>query len=552
MTALSRSVLWIPAAALGFAVLLSTASAQPPAAVWQQKLSSNLKSFAFSPDGTVLVQLENELFAANPETGERLWTRSDVRRFALVGGTSFAIFTSASDVSVADIDTGKDRWKYSTLGFTSIKGTIHLPRVGLLLVYGATSQSPHTLIACRYESGEKLWAQATLFPDRFEASPYSDRVLQVSYASKVEYRSWLLDGDEAIVLDASHEGLICLDLETGVPRWRLPESALASKGEAVRLRRVGRVALAAWHGGDRLFGIGLDDGKVLWSRKEKFPTPIAGLTESTLGTIVRGACKVDNQGRQVHCAPYLALLDPVSGETKWMLEKQAFKARSELLLEGGVLLAASKEAIVTYDLATGAKRNTVKMGEFEGDEDPQWLERAPDGGLLVASSQTLRKFDASGKPTYSVYLHAPGPGFAAKLATIGFAVGMGALFVAPTVSELPDLFTPPLRFLGPTIVALEAYSTWEVVSEALALSPGATKRTTNAARFTYVFTEERGGHEPRFALVRIDKETGEDTGRLRFRDRSPGFGLDPASGIVVAEHDGVLAAFRFPPADAGK
>jgi hypothetical protein len=49
------------------------------------------------------------------------------------------------------------------------------------------------------------------------------------------------------------------------------------------------------------------------------------------------------------------------------------------------------------------------------------------------------------------------------------------------------------------------------------------------------------------SLVRIDKETGKETGRLWFTDRSPSMRLDPATGVAVVFEDNAFFAMRFAP-----
>ena len=509
------------ALACGWVIFATTADAQTTPA-WTERLPADVEAFSFAPTGAVLVQLKTGLFAAEPETGAHVWSRPGVRAYSLVAGTPFAIFTTAAGMTVAGVESGKDRWSFASLGFSSIKGMVHLPAVDLLLVYGVTPQSAHTLIACRYGSGERVWTQTTLYADPALASK----------ASKVEYRTWMLDGESSVVLDPSHDGLIRLDLKTGQPIWRLPEPALVSKGSPLEMVAVGRVMLGFYDSGDRVLGISLDEGKVLWTRKERFPTPVFQVASTPAGTLIRGAFAVSNGGAATSWRPYLTLIDPETGATKWMLQKDAFKGRSAFLLEENTLLEAAPEAIVSYDAATGAELNTVKMTEFSGNEYPALLDRDEDGGLLVWSSQNLRKFDRSGALVYSLYLKAPGSSFLAKLGSIALAVAMSAAVGAATSAIVPGAPYYPVYMpeIGSPLTARF-------------------KATTNARRYMYMFTEEPGGEEARFALVRIDKFTGKDTGRIRFNERAPSFRLDWPTGAVVVEHDGTLAGYRFPPTE---
>ena len=191
----------------------------PPA--WKERLPADVEAFSFAPTGAVLVQLKTGLFAAEPETGAHVW-RGGRPRLSLVAGTPFAIFTTAAGRTVAGVESGKDRWSLASLGFSSIKGMVHLPAVDLLLVYGVTPQSSHTLVACRYGSGERVWTQTTL---------YADPALAIQ-GVEVEYRTWMLDGDSSVVLDPSHDGLIRLDCKTGQPGTAPPGVGARQQGFA--------------------------------------------------------------------------------------------------------------------------------------------------------------------------------------------------------------------------------------------------------------------------------------------------------------------------------
>ena len=488
-----------------------SAPAQTPP-VWTQKLPADVEAFAFAPTGAVVVQTKAGLFAVEPESGTRLWSRPDVRSYALVAGTPFAIFTTAAGQSVAGIESGQDRWSLSSLGFSSIKGQVHLPAAGLMLVYGVTPKSAHTLVACKYLSGETVWTQTSLFSAPAVAAK----------ASKVEYHTWVLDTETTVVLDPSHDGLLRLDLKTGELLWRIPESALDSKGSALEMISTGRVALGFYDWGKKVLGIDLDSGTVLWTRKEKFPRPVLQTAPTPSGLLVRGAFELTSQGSKVSWHPYLALIDPMTGATKWMVEKEAYGGRSSFLLEGDTLTVAAEDAVASYDAASGAALNSVKMTAFSGGESPQWLERSEDGGLIVSSPQNLRKFEASGALVHSTYLKAPGAGFLAKFGMFALGAALAGLTGYPGYG----------------------YSTLDV---AVDYARARFKATTSARRYMYVFTEEPGSESARFALVRLDKDTGKDTGRLRFNERAPSFRLDWPTGFVVVEHEGVLAGYRFPP-----
>ena len=184
-----------------------------------------VEAFDSTPFGHVLVQFKTGLVAADPATGKHVWSRPDVTDYLAVTGTPFGVFTTASGQSVADLESGQDRWKLASLQLSSVKGLVHLPAVGLLLVYGPTPENPHTLVAAKYESGEVVWKQTSLFKD----SPLAAK------ASKIEYRTYQLDTNNTVILDPTEDGLMRLDLQTGRPLWKIPEDRLDSKDKDVVL-----------------------------------------------------------------------------------------------------------------------------------------------------------------------------------------------------------------------------------------------------------------------------------------------------------------------------
>ena len=64
-----------------------------------------------------------------------------------------------------------------------------------------------------------------------------------------------------------------------------------------------------------------------------------------------------------------------------------------------------------------------------------------------------------------------------------------------------------------------------------------------------MFTEEAGAHADRFALVRLDRTTAADTGRLKFTDRSPSFIVEAATGLVIAGDGTTLRGYQYSAAE---
>jgi outer membrane protein assembly factor BamB len=482
--------------------------------LWTEPLQERVQAFDTTGVGSVIVQLKTSAFAIDAESGKRLWTRADVLEYELVRGTPFVVFVTPKGRSVADLASGRDLWSLNALALTAVKGLIHLPSAGTVLVYGTGPASPHTLVAARYETGEVLWQQVSLFSDPAVAPK----------AAKIQYRTYYLDTPSTIVLDPTEDGLLRLDLQTGRVLWRIAQPQLPSKGDRILLFPADDHILVAH--GKQLFAVNHRDGALAWIRKQKLPSPVAQAALTSSGLLVRGAANVDRKGR-VSWRPYLALLDARTGTTRWTTEGVKFNGRSEFFLEESRVVIGLSTGVAEYDLATGAVLRTHSMPEFDGGEHPCCLERDAEGRLRIWSSQNLRLFDAQGTPIYSVYLKAPGASFLAKLATVAVAAAAtSASMAAAGPGGFYTVYSP-----GPGSALFTKY-----------------KATTTTDRFSYIFTEEPGTHPGRFALVRVDKNTGKDTGRLKFTDRSPTLRVEPLSGIVIVAGEDALHARTFPPA----
>lgn len=496
----------------GTFLITSTAAHAQTVPLWKEPLKTQPAQFGPTPFGSMLVQLKTGLFAVNSETGIHVWSRPEVTDYELIAGTPFAVFTTAKGKAVADLESGKDVWAFASLGLNSTKGQIVLPGPGLVLVYGPTAESAHTLVAVEMATGKVTWKQTTLFSDPAFARKASD----------VVYVDFTLDTDHTIVLDPYLDGLIRLDLRSGAVVWRISEANLPSKNRSPYLYPAGDLLIAAYD--NRLYAINNNAGNVVWARPKNFWSRVVQAEATPDGVLVRGSYTFMEDETKIFL-PFLALLDPATGETKWNNEKGKFSGYSPFVLEGGTATIVSTDGVATYRVSTGEVMSTIAMPAFSGKEIPCCLERTSDGNLRVWSSQNLRLFDAKGALLYSKYFKAPGGSLVSKIGLLAASIAAtGASQAAAAPGGMYNVYVP-----GASSPFYAKY-----------------KQTVDADKYIYVLTEEDGSAPDRFALVRIDKATGKDTGRVKFTDRSPTFQLDPVAGIVLFMDKDVLTAFKFP------
>jgi hypothetical protein len=357
-----------------------------------------------------------------------------------------------------------------------------------------------------------VWRQDALFPEADAG--------RISYSR----RQPALVGEDLLLLDPTHEGLLLLAASTGRALWRIPENvikepAAVADGAAPALVAGGRLFLPVKKS---LAAVDLESGRVLWTVRPEFSKVVTQLQMTQAGLLVRGSFSTDDNGRRSWDS-YLVLIDPDSGAITWNTDRQRprLDVRSPFLLEGTAVVVALPEAIATLDLVTGRVLHSTPRPKFEGGEDPDRIERLEDGDLLLWSSQNLQRLPSEGPLAFRRYYHAPGASLLAKIGTTALAVGIGAAVSSAMHLTHPYVPGNPLLFAR-------------------------YKATATAAQFMYILTSDAspGGREG-VSLVRLHRETGAEHGRVWFRDRSPVFHVDPVLGAVVTADGGKIWAARF-------
>lgn len=466
-----------------------------------------VESLAMTSTGTVLARSKTGITAVRPETGERLWERADAEahRFELELDIALLRLRDGS-YSAVDPASGRELWHSRSLGFDAVTEW-HLldgaaPR---LLAVGRTAQSPHVVAAVEPLTGRVEWRQGSLFAGSSDL---------VKRAPKVSYNAVAVQGD-TLILDASYGGAIRIDARSGEFVWRaagqnVKMTGPLSTGEAPIHITDRRVFIA---NGKTLLILDASTGQVIARRKTNFPSPIFQMELTPRGLLVRGGYNLQGRIQKHAWNSYLALLDPNTGNSIWTTEKRKpkFDPRSTFQVQGNSVLIALNDGIAEVEIATGQNVKHVALKPAEDAEGPCCVDVREDGRLLLTSSEMTRLVDWSGKVYFDRYYKAPGQSMWAKLA-VAAAAGMAGWAVQP-------LLTP-----------------------AFAAAFARNRASADGDRYHYSLTENPAGGA---ALVRVDKVTGDEAGRVLFKDRSPVYALNPLSGVVVVAEGTSLGARAF-------
>lgn len=477
------------------------------AALWRETAPEPVDSITMTPLGSALVLAKGGgLTALDSETGSRLWTRDDVVQHALADRMAVAVATlRGGGYAVIDIGSGRDRWASSALPFTKIEQWYLIERDTLLFV-GSTPDSDHTVMAVDLKSGDARWRK----DDLFRSSPQL-----AGKARSVRYND-VAEADGSLFLDASYGGLMCLDRDTGELRWRASDPSLKptkalSSGSVPMLVAGDRLFVAT---GRSLVVLDAKSGRPVARRRKNFPTAIVQMASTANGLLVRGAYNVQGAMARHAWKSYLAMIDPATGDSRWSTEgrRPALDVRASFVVQNDRVIVALAKGLAEIDLTTGAVRKNVALPAFQDGDGPASVEPLDDGRVLLSSAETTRLVDWTGHVHFDRYYKAPGMGMFAKLG-MAAAYGMAGYAVRP--------------LLQPALLAV--FSRDRVAAD--------------VDRYRYILAEVAD----KSILVRIERATGAEAGRVSFEERKPTFAVNTSTGVVVIANDRSVVARRFPP-----
>lgn len=491
---------------------LASEAQQPPA--WRADLGADVKRMTLTVTGAVLVETNTGLAAFAADSGTRLWSRAEASDITLIPEASLAVARVGNGLRVIDVTTGGDRWDFANLPISDPVRFVPLASRGELLVYGPTSASRMTMLSVGLDSGTVRWRQDSLLEPRLrDGKPFE----LSQHAAPINV------GDSSILLDADEAGLLNLRLSDGAVLWRVPDSVI-DLDRVSHLRVVdGTIYVAR----DRtLLAIDAANGAVRWKGQRELPNAIQMVTfaPSAAGLVVGGA--FTHTGWSTEPRVFLDLVDPATGASRWPKVVE-IRGRSPFFVRGDTIFQPVSKGFRALEVASGKAVTDALIPALGGGEEPVVIEPLDDGDFVLVSAQNLLRVTPDGQVKYHRYLKAPGASMFAKVAAVTTAVAVTAVTRANAGSTGGYYFVPT----GLPMSAMQARY----------------HATVNANRYAYIYTGQTVEGGSGFDLVRFDKVTGAEKGRVRLGDRKPQYVVEPVSGTVVTVVGRELIATRYPP-----
>jgi len=524
--AMALSLLWV-----GIPVL----SAQNPPN-WKYQASKDIKHFEMTSRGDLFVSTDREVFLLDGKSGAVRWSRTDVRDcefrqksgwtsvtwepgcnylgkndsiFSLVPGTPYAVFRPENRVAIINLETGKTLLDSEGRGWGKVLEYLYIEQRVLLQV--DLGKDRYEVIAVRLEDNSDEWRTGVLIKTGFTFLGQSDDGNALIYGKNRQNQRILASLDlETRKVDWQSTSLLQSDLADLFPPRPIRSAdsgwlVYLNEAGPMRLDRngnlvwrcselAGRKPTQMFYDGTRLYimhpgsvvAVDPEKGSILW-RRETAPEATRGLRLHPLGLLLSSAVSVD-------------LLSRDDGKSLWSKPADV-SLLSPYVFNENELYVASSAYVSTVDLTDGRVARSSQY-TFDYGERPETLEKV-DGGLLVSSRQNLALIDKEGRVVY--HRHYP-------------PVRESGLLVA--------LRAPIALAVG---VATASYNGQRGPMEPG--TPGNLPRDFFELRqaevdvrgdgFAIMHTDQPTPGVRGYSVVRLDKATGDEAGRIWLGDKNP-------------------------------
>ena len=440
--------------------------------VWSVTLQDDIEWQRLAPTGHLLVSTRGSLLSLDPETGEVLWEREDLRR--LTGGeyesgmagfipyTPYVIvrkFAGADKtvkhsnmpyyINLVNVATGEDLWTTETLELKEHYGYFLLPEVGGMLIHAKDQDGTKTVFLLQVQSGTILWENAEFFAggDPF-ISQEGNRHLQTIARNQRP----LFDSDSTMITFMSKRAIKKFNARTGELIW---ETAVDAK--QVPARAYGYAPMLLTEDADIVYApidetvsaVSTADGSVIWEEGPELGEKVRYMQLTPGGLLVRAGSimnlldpatgqplwekdyeervaqsSLTPQGLVIRGNKRITVLDLATGQSIWEDEFKKLKENksTNFVIKDDKITVYSDKKLYVINLPDGEYTELAKDLKFEDGEVPRVLQLRDDGYFL-RSSNNLMLVSFSGEQVFHTYHKKPGLSLLEKAA--GFVIDEG-------------------------------------------------------------------------------------------------------------------------------
>jgi outer membrane protein assembly factor BamB len=223
----------------------------------------------------------------------------------------------------------------------------------------------------------------------------------------------------------------------------------------------------------------------------------------------------------------IGLID-FDGNLKWG-NKDMIKGpgilRAKSALDSEIFYADGK--VFHVNLVNGEKKEIIGKVDFNEKETPDNLEFT-GSNFVLSSSQNMLGFDESGRVQFQQHWASPKISLAGRIAMRTMQVAIVAMAAANAYAE--GASTGPMGYQS---MASRQYGIQREFFEDMSGAFGQVanqrfKASSSKGIYSFVLTDVGGG----VGLVKVDKVSGKETGKIVLNDKEPVYDTDPENGMI--------------------
>ena len=537
--------------------------------LWTHKPTEDIKWYRLNESGTLLVGTDSSLYVLDPESGQQVWRRDDLRGISEIqvheiAGTPLLLapqnsgtFQKGTKLFALDILTGKTVWETEKLKGVTVQVTpIYEKDMVVMLTVKDNSHTKDKpdLIALKLSNGSLLWeAEFTENVDLYGIERGSKFFPKYDLSGA---QPPIYEGDSIYF---SYAGLHRFDLATGKLVWKVPYDITEGKIKRGNAQAVidGDVIYTSAKGQVR--AIDKETGNLRWTSKD-FGGAVAEmqLQENVLyGRL--GGNFYDFGKREYALKKPLGVvaLDKKTGAPIWFYEKAEDSVTNMTIFpELNTLLIADSKNLIGLDTNStgkvketfkvklefkfnlGAAATAAKVGKFafgglkamsskdpDTTDEPVAIIKRETGTAIVRGKQHLISFDPKSRQiVWSSKYAAPGvPGWQ-KIAMTAITIAAAAASQSHEASLAAHGFSSAAYRENQNFIGLMS-SYEQFITRRYSASKA-------AGNYVYVLTDLKIDKEKGAGLIGVNMNTGQGDRQILFKDKEPDYEVDEVFGRV--------------------
>lgn len=571
---------------------------------WKVSLPKKADWIKITAAGTVLVSSNATLIAIDPTKQDKVWEIKDAgtidaEKYTEIPGTTFAIYESANalkslktQTTIIDYITG--RIIYNNLeADVSIVDKTPLLEIGAILL--EVKQSKKVMLALvDIASGKEVWkidlpnrktgfglgALKQAIKSMMDAVPVADKdgnilfpddkILQrldaktgkVLWSKENEKSVGRLDfsDDGSVIYAGSGRKIMALKLDDGSEIWKDPlkisgefKMFIPSKDSKMYVVTSSEINL-----------IDQVSGKAVWKKPATFDKPYISLRFTDAGLLVFGGDDktsmfdlIGFDGNKVWKRSYSTdkpvvsfdltpkgilfanieeanMIDLKTGDDSIWKKRIKLKGSPVTYIDDKIALVYADQKLYRINVETAAYEMVAEDIKFKGsDEDVQKIELR-DNGYLLTSQQNMWLISPDGKVVYSVYYKPASIGTAGKILGV-----MGQVYA--TTSNLEATQDPN----KPNTVNIKRSEKGDEIVHGIGSVIANRKKSFQSQDAAYIMTRVEDGEAKRVGMVKVDKTSGTEKGKVVLKTLDPMYEADYVTGNLYVVVNGTASGAEF-------